>query len=155
MSAQRPLELILARNLLCSITTPAFLVGEGGTLLFYNEAAGAMLGRRFEDKSILAAADWTSEFGPFDENGEAIPYDSIPATVALRSNRPYHGRFWIRGAGGVRRDIAASAIPIVGPGGSSGAIVIFWPVEDDGEAAPLEDAPATSEIGSESGGGAP
>ena len=139
MSAQRPLELILARNLLCSISTPAFLVGEGGALLFYNEAAGAMLGRRFEDKSVLGAAEWTSEFGPFDEYGEAIPYDIIPATVALRSNRPYHGRFWIRGAGGIRRDIAASAIPIVGAGGSSGAIVIFWPVEDDGEAAPLSE----------------
>jgi PAS domain-containing protein len=131
MSAQRPLELILARNLLTSITTPAFLVGEGGTLLFFNEAAGAMLGRRFEDTALLAANDWTSQFGPFDESGEAIPYDNIPATLALRSGRPYHGRFCIKGAGGAQLEIAASAIPIVGPGGSSGAIVIFWPAEDD------------------------
>jgi hypothetical protein len=28
------------------------------------------------------------------------------------------------------RQIAASGIPIVGPGGSSGAIVIFWPVDE-------------------------
>jgi PAS domain-containing protein len=131
MSAQRPLELILARNLLTSLSTPAFLVGEGGALLFFNEAAGAMLGRRFEDTSVLAATDWTSEFGPFDDDGVAIPYDSIPATVALRGNRPYHGRFSIKGAGGVRLDIAASAIPIVGVGGSTGAIVIFWPLEDE------------------------
>jgi PAS domain-containing protein len=131
MSAQRPLELILARNLLTSLSTPAFLVGEGGALLFFNEAAGAMLGRRFEDTEVLTASDWTSEFGPFDDTGDAIPYDRIPATQALRTNRPYHGRFSIRGAGGKRLDIAASAIPIVGPGGSSGAIVIFWPVEED------------------------
>ena len=38
MSVQKPLELILARNLLSSISTPAFLVGEDGALLFYNEA---------------------------------------------------------------------------------------------------------------------
>ena len=134
MSAQRPLELILARNLLTSIATPAFLVGESGALLFFNEAAGAILGRRFEDTEVLAAADWTSEFGPFDDVGESIPYDNIPATVALRGNRPYHGRFAIKGAGGQRLNIAASAIPIVGAtsdGGSSGAIVIFWPVEED------------------------
>lgn len=143
MSAQRPLELILARNLLCSISTPAFLVGEGGKLLFYNEAAGAMLGRRFEDTSVLAADDWTSEFGPLDTEGDAIPFEQIPATTALRSNRPYHGRFAIRGAGGKRMEIAASAIPIVGPGGATGAIVIFWPVEESGGALPLEDvAPA-------------
>ena len=139
MSGQRPLELILARNLLCSITTPAFLVGEGGTLLFYNEAAGAMLGRRFEDTSVLAADDWTSEFGPLDREGDAIPFEQIPATMALRSNRPYHGRFAIRGAGGQRMEVAASAIPIVGPGGATGAIVIFWPVEEGGEALPLEE----------------
>ena len=131
MSAQRPLELILARNLLTSLSTPAFLVGEGGALLFFNEAAGAMLGRRFEDREVLGATDWTSEFGPLDERGDAIPYDRIPATVALRGNRPYHGRFSIKGAGGARLEIAASAIPIVGSGGSSGAIVIFWPVEED------------------------
>jgi PAS domain-containing protein len=138
MSAQRPLELILARNLLCSISTPAFLVGEGGKLLFYNEAAGVMLGRRFEDTSVLAADDWTSEFGPLDTEGDAIPFEQIPATIALRSKRPYHGRFAIRGAGGRRMEIAASAIPIVGPDRATGAIVIFWPVEEDGEALPVE-----------------
>jgi PAS domain-containing protein len=128
MSAQKPLELILARNLLASISTPAFLVGELGALLFYNEAAGALLGRRFEETGTMSAGEWTGEFGPFGIDEKVIPYDEIPATVALRENRPFHGNFRIRGADGRHTDIAASAIPIVGPGGSSGAIVIFWPV---------------------------
>jgi PAS domain-containing protein len=128
MSAQKPLELILARNLLASISTPAFLVGEQGTLLFYNEAAGALLGRRFEETGTMSAADWTGEFGPFGSDEKPVPYDEIPATVALRDDRPFHGNFRIRGADGQNQDIAASAIPIVGPGGSSGAIVIFWPL---------------------------
>ena len=131
MSAQRPLELILARNLLSSISTPAFLVGEEGALLFYNEAAGALVGRRFEETGVMPAAQWVSEFGPFGDNDEPMAYDRIPATVALRENRPYHGNFRICAAGGNHQDIAASAIPIVGPGGSSGAIVIFWPVGAD------------------------
>ena len=41
--AQKPLELILARNFLTSLSTPAFLVDESGALIFYNEAAGALL----------------------------------------------------------------------------------------------------------------
>jgi PAS domain-containing protein len=130
MAAQKPLELILARNLLSSISTPAFLVGDEGALLFYNEAAGALVGRRFEDTGRMSAQDWTAEFGPFGRDELPIPYDSIPATVALRENRPYHGNFRICAAGGNHQDIVASAIPIVGPGGSAGAIVIFWPVED-------------------------
>jgi PAS domain-containing protein len=129
MSAQKPLELILARNLLSSISTPAFLVGEQGALLYYNEAAGAMLGRGFEESANMTAEEWTKEFGPFGDDGQPLPYDEIPATLAVRDNRPYHGNFRIRAAGGKHQEIAASAIPIVGPGGSSGAIVIFWPVD--------------------------
>lgn len=132
MSVQKPLELILARNLLSSISTPAFLVGEQGALLFYNEAAGALLGRRFEDTGVMSAPDWTREFGPFDADEQPISYEELPATAALRENRPYHGNFRIC-AGGTHRDIAASAIPIVGPGGTSGGIVIFWPLNADEE----------------------
>lgn len=130
MSSQKPLELILARNLLSSISTPAFLVGDLGALLFYNEAAAAMLGRRFEDNRRLEADSWTREFGPIDEDGDPIPYDELPATVAVRAGRPHHGEFSVCTATG-RENVAASAIPIVGPGGSSGAIVFFWPVRED------------------------
>jgi PAS domain-containing protein len=132
MSAQRPLELILARNLLSSISTPAFLVGEHAELLFYNEAAGALVGRRFEETGVMTAEQWTTEFGPFGSDEQPMPYDQIPATLALRENRPYHGNFRICVAGGNHQDIASTAIPIVGPGGSTGAIVIFWPVDGQG-----------------------
>lgn len=128
MSAQKPLELILARNLLSSISTPALLLSERGALVFYNEAAGVLLGRRFEEAGVMPADEWTREFGPFDGDERPIAHDRNPATLAVRENRPYHGNFRIRVAGGNHEDVAASTIPIVGPGGSSGAIVIFWPV---------------------------
>jgi PAS domain-containing protein len=133
VSAQRPLELILARNLLASITTPAFLVGEEGRLLFYNEAAAALLGRRFEEMGTMAADEWTAEFGPFNDRDQPIPYDEIPLVVAVREGRPAHGTFRIAAASD-HREIAASAIPIVGPGGATGAIVIFWPKDEPEEA---------------------
>jgi PAS domain-containing protein len=129
MSVQKPLELILARNLLSSIATPAFLVGEHGELLFFNEAAAAMLGRRFEETGGMSAEDWIAEFGPFGPDEQPIPYDEIPATQALRKNRPFHGTFRICAATGAHRDVAASTIPIVGSRGASGAIVIFWPLD--------------------------
>ncbi len=127
---QKPLELILARNLLSSIITPALLVGGDGHLLFFNEAAAAMLGRRFEDTGMLSSAEWTGAFGPFGEDNLPIPYDEIPATIAVRHQRAFHGTFRIRGAGGHYADVEASTIPIVGPGGSSGAVVIFWPISE-------------------------
>ena len=44
--SQKPLELILARNLLTSISTPAFLLDADAAVVFYNEAAAALLGPR-------------------------------------------------------------------------------------------------------------
>ena len=117
MSAQKPLELILARNLLSSISTPAFLVGEHGALLFFNDAAAAMLGRRFEETGHDdGASEWTASSVRSAPTNEPIPYEQIPATAALRKNRPFHGDFRICGAGGKHQDVAASAIPIVGCG---------------------------------------
>jgi PAS domain-containing protein len=135
VNGQKPLEIILARNLLSSISTPAFLLGEGGTLLFFNEAAAAMLGRRFEELGSLPAAEWTAEFGPFGADERPIPYDEIPTTLAVRDNRPHHGTFRIRGAAGRCYDIEASAIPIIGPDGATGGIVFFWPVSGEETAA--------------------
>jgi PAS domain-containing protein len=128
-TVQKPLELILARNLLSSISTPAFLLGEHGALLYYNEAAGAMLGRGFEDSASLTAEQWTSAFGPLGDHGEPLDYEQLPAVLTVREKRPYHGTFRIRVASGSECDVAASAIPIIGLGGSSGAIVFFWPLE--------------------------
>jgi PAS domain-containing protein len=133
MTEQKPLELILARNLLSSISTPAFLTGPAGRLLFFNEAAGALIGRRFEETGAMSAEEWTRAFGPLDTDDRPTPLDEIPLTVALREGRAAHGIFRVRGASGNSHEVSASAIPIVvGTGGSSGAIVFFWPQEPEG-----------------------
>jgi PAS domain-containing protein len=131
-SAQRPLELILARNLLTSISTPAFLVDSEACLLFYNEAAGAMLGRSFEDTGRLAQADWTSTFGPFANGDEPLAMDENPLSGMLREGKPGHARFVIHSATGARHRIEASGFPLVGPNDAeSGAMILFWPAEEE------------------------
>jgi PAS domain-containing protein len=124
-SAQKPLELILARNLITSLSTPAFLVGDDGALLFYNEAAGTLLGVPFEDAGRMEADEWGSAFGPVDDNGDPVPIEELPLTVALRDGRPAHANFRIRSARGEQHDIEVSAFPIVGAA-QSGAMAIFW-----------------------------
>jgi PAS domain-containing protein len=124
---QRPLELILARNLMTALSTPAFLVDEGGLLVFYNEAAGTLLGKRFEELGTVGPQEWGSLFGPFDEHGNPIPYDELPLVLAIRNGRPAHGEFEIHSADGARHMIEASAFPILTAHGSQGAIAVFWP----------------------------
>jgi PAS domain-containing protein len=125
--SQKPLELILARNLMSALSTPAFLVDEGGILVFYNEAAGILLGKRFEELGTVGAEEWGALFGPFDSAGEPIPYDDLPLVTAVRSGRPAHAALTIRSADGAEHAVEASAFPILTAHGSQGAIAVFWP----------------------------
>lgn len=131
---QKPLELILARNLMSALSTPAFLVDEGGILVFYNKAAGVLLGKRFEELGTVGPDQWGALFGPFDAGGEPIPYDELPLVVAVRNDRPAHAEFEIRSTDGARHRVEASAFPILTAHGSRGAIALFWPTGADGAA---------------------
>ena len=126
-ASQKPLELILARNLMSALSTPAFLVDEGGILVFYNEAAGMLLGKSWEELGTVGAEEWGRLFGPFDRDGEPIPYDELPLVVAVRDDRPAHANFEIHSIDGTRHRVEASAFPIQTAHGSRGAIAVFWP----------------------------
>jgi len=129
-STQRPLELILARNLLSALSTPAFLVNRPGEVVYYNEAAGVLLGQRFEERGAMSARDWVEEFGPLDQEGAPIPLEEQPLTAALRTNRPGHARHRIRSVGGAVHVVEVSAVPVIGADGSQGAMAFFWVAED-------------------------
>jgi PAS domain-containing protein len=129
-AGQKPIELILARNLIASLSTPAFLVDEGGVLIFYNEAAGSLLGRRYEEVGKVGPEQWGTMFGPVDESGDAIPYDELPLVLTIREGRPAHSMLRIRSADGSEHEIEVSALPILTPHGSRGGIAFFWPRSD-------------------------
>lgn len=126
---QKPLELILARNFLTSLSTPAFLVDVDGALLFYNEAAGALLGISFEEAGRMAATEWGKVIGPFADDGEPLPLEEISTTIALRRGRPAHGRFTVGSFKGERYEIESTALPIVADEGQEGAMIFLWPVD--------------------------
>jgi PAS domain-containing protein len=129
---QKPLELILARNLMSSLSTPAFLVDEGGVLVFYNEAAGILLGKRFEELGTVPQREWGALFGPFDGNGTPIAYDELPLVSAVRDGRPAHAEFTVRSADGAEHLVEASAFPILTAHGSRGALAMLWPSDGSG-----------------------
>jgi PAS domain-containing protein len=130
---ERPLELILARNLVSIISLAAFLVDVDGDIVFFNEAAAQVIGARFEETGSLTREQWNPEFGPFDEHGRPVPYDELPLTIAVREGRPAYGRFHIRTDSGSLIEIEAGAFPLTGPDGYHGAMVMFWPLSTDGD----------------------
>jgi PAS domain-containing protein len=125
--AQRPIEVILTRQLASYLALPIFIIDPAGTLVFYNEPAERVLGRRYEETGEMSAAEWSAVFAPTDDAGGRLAPERLPLMVALAEHRPAHGSFSIRGLDGVRRRIEVTAFPLVGYAGRDlGAVAVFW-----------------------------
>jgi PAS domain-containing protein len=124
---QKPIELILARSLLDSLSTPGCLIDLEGTLVYYNEAVARLAGISFEETGPMAAADWVDAFGPSDRDGRRIPFEEHPLTEAARNGRAGHYVQRFRSGESNDFEVAVSSIPLVGTTGFEGALVFFWP----------------------------
>lgn len=68
--SQKAIELILMRQLASSLAMPIFLVDPSGNLLFYNEPAEQLLGRRYDETGEMSMKEWCALFAPIAEDGE-------------------------------------------------------------------------------------
>jgi PAS domain S-box-containing protein len=124
---QHHVEVILLRQVASYLATPIFVVDPDGTLVYFNEPAEAILGRRYDEVGEMSHTEWGTAFMPMDEHGNALPTESLPLSVAMAEQRSVHGPMRIRGLDGVRRDIAVTAFPIVGQHDRLlGAVALFW-----------------------------
>jgi PAS domain-containing protein len=123
---QHPVELIMARGFASNVATPAFLVDDSGVLIFFNEAAGELLGIRFEEAGGMGPEEWGRRFAPMGLDGTQLSPEELPLTIALNEGRPAHGQMRIRSASGDAHEIEVTAFPVVGQTGPRGALAIFW-----------------------------
>ena len=129
---QREVELILTRQLASYLTMPIFLTDAEGILLYYNEPAERLLGRRYEEVGEMPIEEWSAAFRPTGEDGERLREEDLPLVTALKKHRPAHRVFSITGLDGRARRIAATAFPIEGQHGRQlGAVSIFWEAEGE------------------------
>ena len=130
---ERPLELILARSLISILSLPAILADADGRFVFYNEAAAEVIGAPFEEIGVLEPEEWNARYGPLDTDGNPVSREALPLTTAVRESRPAYGRFFVRTESGLR-ELELGALPLTGPAGYHGAILVFWPLptEDGG-----------------------
>jgi PAS domain-containing protein len=125
-----PVELILIRHLASRLAMPVFVVDRAGDLVFFNEPAEAVLGRRFEEIRSMPFDDWTTAFLPSDGD-RPLAVDEIPLVVALRRRVPMHRTFAIQAGDGAHRTIEATAFPLLATGGELvGAVAMFWEIGD-------------------------
>lgn len=129
---QRNLVLILARSFAAQLATAVFLVDAEGGVIYYNEAAERVLGRKYIEGAGMRAEEWSTVFHPRDDDGRPLPLESLPAGIAILQRRPAHGRLTITGEDGVDRRIEVAAFPLFAHTEDFvGAITLFWELDEE------------------------
>jgi PAS domain-containing protein len=129
-AVDKEIEVILTRQLASYLATPIFIVDPTGTLLYYNEPAELVLGRRFEETGEMPIEEWSTIFVPVAEDGTPIAPPDLPLVIALNERRPAFRSFWIQGLDNVQRHIDLTAVPLIGMADRFlGALAMFWEVQ--------------------------
>jgi PAS domain-containing protein len=124
---QKHLVLILARQFASNLATPTVVADDAGTLVFFNEAAEAVIGRRFAEAGEMTYDEWTVEFSPRTLEREPMPPEQRPAGIALEERRAAHARYLVTSIDGVEREVEVTAFPLFAHADEFvGIVVIFW-----------------------------
>ena len=121
------IEIILNRQLADCLSIPVFITDTAGDLIFYNEPAEQILGKRFEETGEMPNEEWSTAFKPLDENGNQLPPEELPLVKTLNEVYPCHKSLRIESLNGVMHDISVTSYPIISRSGKFlGAVAIFW-----------------------------
>lgn len=129
---QQDIVLILVRDLAAKLATPMFLADAEGKIVYYNEAAEQILGRRFKEGASVSPEDWIRLLQPSGLDGTPLRLEEVPPGVALTHQRPDHRQLRIRGLDGVERTVAATGLPLLTSAQHFvGLLAVFWQEADE------------------------
>ena len=129
--AQYPIEMILLKQWASLMAVPVWITDVEGRLVYYNEPTEEIIGLRFEDAGELSADRLSEVFVLCDLDGSPLAADDRPLMIALTKQMSAHRRIRFLRADKEWREIAVTAIPIIGEGNRHlGAMVTMW---EDGE----------------------
>lgn len=124
---QNPIEIILLRQWASHMAMPIWIAGTRGELLYYNEPAELLLGKRFDEAGPMRLKDLPKIFETTTPDGKPINENDLPLGKALRERQPAHLRVRITALDGATRLLDITAVPLIVQGGAYlGALAIFW-----------------------------
>lgn len=123
----QPIEIILLRQLASYLATPVIITDLNDDVLFFNEAAEPLIGKRFDESERVPFEEFHKVFQTADEDGTPRKLEQTGVVIARKTGRPVHRRTRIRGFDGVRRLIEVTSVPIMGSGDHVlGVGVFLW-----------------------------
>ena len=123
---QKHLVLILAREFASNLSTPTLIADARGYLVYYNEAAELVVGRRFSEAGEIPLDEWVGAFEPRTVSAEPLPPERRPVRVAFDERRASHLRYLVTSADGVDREIESTAFPLFARTDEFVGIVVIW-----------------------------
>src|SRR3954468_6755447 len=124
---QKQLVLILARQFASNLSTPTLIADARGYLVFYNEAAEAVVGRPFAEAGEMPLDDWLAAFEPRTLAAEPLAPELRPARIALDERRPSHRQYLVTSVDGIEREVEVTAFPLFAHTDEfDGIVSIFW-----------------------------
>lgn len=76
------------RDLLGSLPAAVYTTNADGQITYFNQAAIELTGRN----PVLGSDSWCVSWRLYHADGRPIPHDECPMAIALRENRPVHGK---------------------------------------------------------------
>jgi PAS domain-containing protein len=124
------LTLILARQFAANLATPMLIADERGHLVYFNEAAEAVIGTTFAETGELPFDEWALTFAPRTADATPLPPEERPARIAYDQRRASHMTYRITARDDVERDVSVTAFPLFAHADEFvGIVAIFWDEE--------------------------
>jgi PAS domain-containing protein len=119
--------MILLKQWASLIAVPVWITDADGRLVYYNEPTEEIIGMRFEDAGEMSADQLAEVFVIRDIDGSPLANDDRPLMIALTKQMSAHRRIRFLRVDKQWREIAVTAIPIIGEGNRHlGAMVTMW-----------------------------
>jgi PAS domain-containing protein len=125
-------ELIVMRQLASYLAMPIFVQDRDGDLVYFNEPAEPILGRRFDETGSLTRKELWELFRPRHDDGSPLEAGESPFVTAREGGEAVHRRFRLKGMDGILREIEGTAIPLTNREGEIvGDFAVFWESRPD------------------------
>jgi len=127
---QPDLVLIVARSFATKLATPTLITDVRGDLVYFNDAAGELIGRSYLDIGQLPVSRWQELFEPRTLDKQPLTPQETPSGIALLERRPVHDAFAFRALDGSEHEITVTAFPLFShPDEVVGVMSMFWELQ--------------------------
>lgn len=110
---QKPVEVILLRQLVDYLMQPVFILDPNENLIFCNNSAGKMIGFNFSETGEIPADEWATIFIPQNEDGAPIQKEKLPFYISTTTLRNAYDKFFVRNLQNQIKYIEVFTFPII------------------------------------------